>query len=143
MFGNLPSEDRILLRENLIDLMCHYDDQINQATMEKGISEKIDHAAQQGLVHKGNALLYIQRLTGSPSIRASVKAHRNCFVVWFDTNPPLDPVFMSKIYSLETFKYDALVASTPIWNAIDQADTEGWAPAYNQDQFTLLEMSNF
>ncbi|MBK3437484.1 hypothetical protein [Pseudomonas sp. MF7448] len=140
MFGSLASGDKILLREDLITVMCEYDDQMLRAIMEKGVFKRIDQAAHQGLVAKANAVLYVQLLTGSPSIRASVKAHRDCFVAWFDTDPPLDPVFMSKIYSLETLKYDALVASTPIWNAIAQADSMEWAPAYTQDQVKLLEM---
>lgn len=143
MFGSLPSVDRILLRENLIAVMCDYDDDSLRAVMEKGVSQKIDLAAQQGLIVKADAVLYVQRLTESPSIRASVKAHRGHFVTWFDTNPPLDPAFMSKIYSLETFNYDAIVKSAPIWNAIDWADTEGWGLAYTQEQVTLLEIAHY
>jgi hypothetical protein len=143
MFGRLSIGERILLRENLIAVMCEYDDQMLRAVMEKGVSDKIDQAAHQGFVAKASALLYVQQLTGSPSIRASVKAHRKRFIDWFDTNPPLDPVFMSKIYSLETLKYDALVKSTPIWNAIARADEEDWAPPYNQEHVNWLEMSHY
>ncbi|WP_122663511.1 hypothetical protein [Pseudomonas viridiflava] len=143
MFGSLPIGDRILLRENLISVMCEYDDQMIRAVMEKGVSEKIDQAAHQGLINKGDALRYVQQLTGSPSIRASVKAHRDRFVAWLDTNPQLDPVFMSKIYSLETLNYEAVVESTPIWNAIAEADAQGWAPAYNEDQVTYLTVFDY
>lgn len=143
MFGSLAGWEKILLREDLIAVMCDWDDQAFRAVIEKGVSDKIDEAARQALVAKASAVLYVQQLTGSPSIRASVKAHRERFVDWFDTNPPLDPVFMSKIYSLETLEYDALVKSTPIWNAIARADEEDWAPPYNQEQVNWLEMSHY
>lgn len=143
MFSKLPHQKRNLIAANLVALIELYHLPSDRSLLAAALDQQLEEADRQGWLSKSAALLYVQLLTNSPSIRASVQAHRQSFVVWLDTNPPLDSAFMGKIRSLETFKYGPLVKCTPIWNAVAQADEEGWTAPYTSDEFTLLEMFDF